>query len=188
MKPKILHFVVILLCYHIVIYSQENKTPNTLLLEASLHGNVQEIKKAIQLGADVNSKNNNGDTPLNMVAKLSYYKLVKYFIELGADVNTSNNDKLSPLHWGVEYNNVKIVKILLENGANVDARDSINETPLHYAGWTGNYESAKLLLKYGANPYANNNTGVTPLDLTIRQEHKKVEKLFQKARFRKLKG
>ena len=158
---------------------------NDLLLAAALHGNFKDIKKAMAQGANVNCKNNNNDTPLNMVAKLSYYNLVKYLIEKGAEVNTVNNDKITPLHWGVEYNNVKIVQLLLENDANIDARDSLYETPLHWAGWTGNYESARLLLKYGANPYSKNNTGVTPLELSIRQEHKKVERLFNKKKYKK---
>ena len=82
-------------------------------------------------GADVNCKDSNGNTSLNMVAKLSYFHLVEYFVEKGAEVNTANNEKITPLHYGVEYNNVKIVRLLLEKGANIDARDGIHETPLH---------------------------------------------------------
>lgn len=153
------------------------------LVAAALHGDVQGIKKAINEGADVNVQDEEGFTPLNRAAKLSYYHLVNYFIQLGADVNIPNNEKITALHYGVEYNNVKIVKLLLANNANLDARDGIKECPLHWAGWTGNYEVAKLLLKNGANPYAKNNTGVTPIDLTIRQEHKKLEKLFKKRKY-----
>lgn len=158
---------------------------NMRLLAAALHGNVQEIKKAITEGADVNCKDSSGNTPLNMVAKLSYYKLVKYFVEKGAEVNTANKDRITPLHWGVEYNNTNIVLLLLQKGANTDARDGINEAPLHWAGWTGNIESAKLLLQYGANPYAKNNSGVTPLDLTVRQEHTELEKIFRQAKYKR---
>lgn len=168
------------------------KTPNSVadfaLLEASLHGDVQGIKKAIKDGANVNIQDAEGFTPLNRSAKLSYYHLVYYFVELGADVTIPNDENITPLHYGVEYNNIKIVKLLLENGADIDARDKITESPLHWAGWTGNYEAAKLLLKHGANPYAKNNTGVTPIDLTIRQEHKKLEKLFKRKKYQKFKN
>ena len=158
---------------------------NKQLLAAALHGNVQDIKRAMTLGADVNCKDSLGNTPLNMVAKLSYFKLVKYFIEQGANVNTANNDRITPLHYGVEYNNVRIVNLLLEKGANIHATDGIQETPLHWAGWTGNIEAARLLLAKGANPYLGNNTGVTPLDLTIRQEHKELELLFRSPAYKK---
>lgn len=162
------------------------KEADKALVAAALHGDVQAIKKAINEGANIDIQDDEGFTPLNRAAKLSYFHLVKYYIELGADVNIPNNNKITPLHYGVEYNNVKIVNLLLEEGANIDARDSIQECPLHWAGWTGNYEVAKLLLKYGANPYTKNNTGVTPIDLTVRQEHKKLEKLFKKKRYKKL--
>ena len=158
---------------------------NKLLLAAALHGNVQDIKKAILRGADINCRDTNGSTPLNMVAKLSYFHLVKYFVDKGAEVNTANNEKITPLHYGVEYNNVKIVKLLLEKGANIDARDNIYETPLHWAGWTGNIEVARLLLKYGANPYTENNSGVTPIFNAVRQEHWKLENIFKKAKYKK---
>ncbi|MCU0467244.1 MAG: ankyrin repeat domain-containing protein [Arcicella sp.] len=161
------------------------ESANQLLLAAALHGNVQDIKKAMLKGADVNCRDENGNTPLNMVAKLSYFHLVKYFVEKGAEVNTSNNEHITPLHYGVEYNNVKIVKLLLEKGANIDARDGIYETPLHWAGWTGNIEAARLLLDYGANPYTPNNSGVTPLFNAIRQEHWKLEKIFKKSKYLK---
>lgn len=158
---------------------------DSLLLAASLHGNVREIKEAIRMGADINCVNENRESPLNMVSKLSYEFLVTYFIELGANVNTANNNKITPLHWGVEYNNIEMVRLLLKKGADLNARDGINETPLHWAAWTGNYESAKWLLKYGANPRATNNTDVTPIDLAKRQEHDKLYSLLIKKRFTK---
>lgn len=185
---SIVIFLFLLFCsFNSIAQTIIKETPTELLLNASLHGNVQDIKKAMAQGANINCKNANGDTPLNMVAKLSYYNLVKFFVDNGADVNTSNNDLITPLHYAVEYNNVRIVNILLQNGADIDARDNINETPLHWTGWTGNLESAKLLLKYGANPYLGNNSGTTPLDLSIRQEHKAVEKLFKKKKYYKFK-
>ena len=102
---------------------EKQNSANKLLLAAALHGNVQDIKKAMSRGAEANCKDTNGNTPLNMVAKLSYFHLVKYFVEKGAEVNTTNSEKITPLHYGVEYNNVKIVKLLLEKGANIDARE-----------------------------------------------------------------
>ena len=204
---KILYILIIpfLLIISIKISAQEpisdtiptnggNKTTklesaNKLLLAAALHGNVQDIKKAMLRGADVNCRDSSsGNTPLNMVAKLSYYHLVKYFVEKGAEVNTANNEKITPLHYGVEYNNVQIVKLLLEKGADIHARDNIYETPLHWAGWTGNVEAARLLLKYGANPYTENNSGVTPIFNAIRQEHWKLENIFKKSKYKKRKS
>jgi ankyrin repeat protein len=185
MKRLAILFVLIISTSQLA-FSQKSSSQlfaDSLLLAASLHGNVYEIKNAIRLGANVNAINENGDSPLNMVSKLSYEFLVAYFIKLGANVNTANHNKITPLHWGVEYNNVAIVKLLLKKGADLNARDGINETPLHWAAWTGNYQSAKWLVRYGANPRVPNNTGVTPIDLAKRQEHQKLYRLLTKKRF-----
>ncbi len=186
MKPLIFAFIIVF-TITTDLFAQKTASQlkaDSLLLAASLHGNVKEIKEAIRLGADVNAINANGESPLNMVCKLSYEFLVGYFVSLGAKVNTTNNNKITPLHWGVEYNNIAIVKLLLQKGANLDARDGINETPLHWAAWTGNYKSAKWLLKFGANPLAANNSGVTPVDLAKRQEHDKLYGLLRRKRFK----
>ncbi|MBI5423270.1 MAG: ankyrin repeat domain-containing protein [Opitutae bacterium] len=160
-------------------------TPTARLLEAALHGNLQEIRRAVQDGAEINARNANGDTALSLVAKLSYYNVVRFLVEQGAEVNVANHDRITPLHWGVEYNNVRIVKLLLEKGADVHATDKIQETPLHWAGWTGSLEAAKLLLDYGANPYAGNNTGVTPIFNAQRQEHTELHELLTREEYRR---
>jgi ankyrin repeat protein len=179
--------VIISLFISSTLCAQQKDSANQLLLAAALHGNVQDIKKALELGADINAKNEMGATALNMVCKLSYEFLVTFLIEKGATVNSPNNDHIYPLHYAVEYDNVAIVKALLKNGADINVLDGIQETPLHWAGWTGNIRAAKLLLKQGANPYKGNNSGVTPIDLTIRQEHKKLQHLFQKRKYRHFK-
>jgi ankyrin repeat protein len=155
---------------------------NSILINGATYGNVKEIKKALDLKAEINFKNKEGQTALYLVAKLCRYDLVKLLVENGAEINTAGNDKITPLHWVVEYDKIKIVKYLLERGANVQARDALNETPVHWAGWTGNIESAKLLLKFGGDCYAKNNGGTTPLDLAKMQEHKELEKLFENSK------
>lgn len=148
-----------------------------MLCEAAVTGNVIAFKEAIELGADVNTKNLEGQTPLCIVAKCRF-DLVKTLIENKADVNMQSDDKISPLHWAVEYDNVDIVEYLLKNGADTELRDGNYETALHWAAWTGHHKSAELLLQYGANKSVQNGEGITPIDLASRQGHNKVSKLF----------
>jgi ankyrin repeat protein len=124
MKSIVTILIVILSSSNIIAQNAIGESPTELLLKASLHGEFREIKKAMALDADVNAKNANGDTPLSMVAKLSYYFIAKYFVDNGANVNVSNNDKISPLHFAVEYNNLKMVNLFLKNGADINAKDS----------------------------------------------------------------
>lgn len=151
---------------------------NRMLYESSVTGNVADFKKAIEHGADVNSKNSEGQTPLCLVSKCRI-DLVKLLVEKGADVNLQSDDEISPLHWAVEYDNEEIVEYLLTHGAKTDSRDKLYETPVHWAAWTGHHRSAKLLLSYGGDPTLKNSGGITPIDLANRQGHIEVTKLFQ---------
>ena len=181
MKPLLL--TVFLLFNFVLAKSQNEATQN--LLNASLHGDWQGMKAAILSGADVNATDENGDTPLLMVTRLSYFKQTKFLVENGANVNVANKKNITPLHYAVEYNNVQMIKLLLDNQANTEAVDNINETPMHWACWTGNIKAAKLLIKYGANPHPINNTGIKPIDLAKRQEYYSLYNYLNKRRYYK---
>ena len=57
---------------------------------------VEEVKKLIKKGADVNTKNQNGWTPLHLASWNRYLKIVELLIKNGADVNAENKrDKTS---------------------------------------------------------------------------------------------
>ena len=86
-----------------------------------------------------------------------------------------DQDGMTPLHVAAKFH-----KEALKHPDVSKVKDKYGETPLHWAGWTGNLESAKLLLEYGANPHLGNNSGTTPLDLSVRQEHKKLEKYYNR--------
>lgn len=154
------------------------KIENEKLFEACITGNVFDLKQAIEKCDDLNIKNNEGQTPLCIVAKCRY-DLVKLLVEKGADVNLQSDEIISPLHWAVEFDNEEIVEYLLSKGADIYSRDHSYETPLHWAAWTGHYKSASLLLAYGDNPLVENRGGFTPLDLAKRQGHQKVIALFE---------
>jgi ankyrin repeat protein len=161
------------------VATQNVNAASEALVVAAVYGGVKEIKQALLDGAEINFKNNEGQTALYLVSKLSRYDLVELLLAHGADVNLVGDDKISPLHWAVEYNNTHIVELLLKNGASVTAKDGLGEIPLHWAAWTGRVESARLLLEYGSDPRAENNDGVTPIKLAVRQEHQELTQLFK---------
>lgn len=154
------------------------KKENEKLFQACFTGNVADLKLAIKECDDLNVKNNEGQTPLCLVAKCRY-DLVKLLVENGADVNLQSDERISPLHWAVEFDNEEIVEYLLSKGADINSRDHSYETPLHWAAWTGHHKAARRLLAFGGNPLAENTGGFTPLDLAKRQGHQQVITLFE---------
>jgi len=137
------------------------------------HAATKEVAELlIAKGADVNTKDNVGDTPIDLAdgeiaallrkhggktgKELSIYiaamsgniEAVKQHLNDGAEVNAKNSDGRTPLHLAAEGGHGEIVELLILKGANVNAKNDGGETPLDWA--TMSYpETAPLLRKHG---------------------------------------
>jgi cytohesin len=118
------------------------------------HKEVAELLLANK--ADVNAKNNVGETPLFSAASKEMAKLL-----LGnkADVNARDNGDETPLHEA----NKEVTEVLLANGADVNARTNNGTTPLHLAAFDGNKDRVSCLLASNADVNARTDDGDTPL-------------------------
>ena len=82
-------------------------------------------------GADVNSADDFGRTPLHVAASADYSEMVRFLIENGADIDlTTNGEKQTPLHFAAKNEAPQSVKILLAYGAELEVRDYKQRTPL----------------------------------------------------------
>ena len=55
------------------------------------------VKLLTESGADVNSRNSSGDTPLNLAAKQNQPEYIKILLEAGGHINTFNDGGLNAL-------------------------------------------------------------------------------------------
>ncbi len=111
-----------------------------VIITFSILGRLKTVDFLIENGADVNVKDNNGETPLMAASAFSNCRVIKLLIEKGADVNAKDNGGWSALIYAA-YNgkfcfhitvNIKIsteyvftgrdvsVSLLLRNGADAD--------------------------------------------------------------------
>ncbi len=104
-------------------------------------------------GADVNVKDNDGQTPLFWARNVD---IAKVLINNGADVNAKDIYGQTPLFWA---RNVDIAKVLINNGADVNAKDIYGRTPLFFAK---SKNEADLLIKNGADINIKDNRGNHP--------------------------
>jgi ankyrin repeat protein len=104
-----------------------------------------KVQDLIKRGADVNSKNNYGQTPLHRALGNNAIEIAKLLIDAGADVEAKNNYGLTPLHLASGNNHIEMTEFLLERGADVNAKDKYGRTPLYVAG---SDEMKTLLKKY----------------------------------------
>ena len=59
----------------------------------------ESLKFLIASGADINTKNSEGKTPLNCACYNDKFNIVKILIENGADINTKNSESKTPLNY-----------------------------------------------------------------------------------------
>jgi ankyrin repeat protein len=93
------------------------KNINEKLLEAVRLNKIEEVKKLIEKGADVNVVDEYGATALYWASYKGHSEIVKMLIEAGADVNVVNKYGITALHWASYKGHSEIVKMLKEAGA-----------------------------------------------------------------------
>ena len=93
------------------------KNINEKLLEAVKSNEIEEVKKLIKEGADVNVVDKNGATALHKASYWDHSEIVKMLIEAGANVNVVNKYGITALHLASLLGHSEIVKILKEAGA-----------------------------------------------------------------------
>ncbi len=131
------------------------------------------IRRLIREGADVNSKDDDGMTPLMLAASESKTpEVVSLLIEAGADVNAKDDDGMTPLTFAIwKSRTPEVVTLLIEAGADVNARDNLGMTPLMLAASVSKTpEIVTLLIEAGADVNAKGNNGRTPLSWATNPE------------------
>ncbi|MDD2998798.1 MAG: ankyrin repeat domain-containing protein [Candidatus Riflebacteria bacterium] len=128
---------------------------------------LEEFETAIKNGADVNARNELGESFLGLMAmKCPDPKTITAIIQAGANVNDATNGGFTPLMRAAAFNkNTEIMKVFLDAGADINARNENGSTPLMCAAdeYIGRSESIIFLLEHGADPDVKDARGVTVL-------------------------
>jgi len=147
------------------ITSQDNIT--ALYWVCKFAPNPTEIMKTlIQYGANVNFRNDQGETLLHLAVEYDRLEVIKLLLASGSSVNCANfSSGSTPLHFSMVP---EITRTLIRAGANVNAKNFSGCTPLHKSLFTAEPENLQILLAAGADAGLKNNDGLTPLALAKR--------------------
>ena len=123
---------------------------NYELLRAATEGNVETAKSLIDKGADVNTQNTLGWTPLHAAIWNSRQQMVEMLIENKADINKTNHKGEASLYFAAEKGQRSIVEMLIANGADINIVSNENKNALTIAREKGHNSIADFLTQNGA--------------------------------------
>lgn len=80
-------------------------------------GNLNEVKRLIISGADINTTDENGMTLLHWAAWAGHTDICKFLLDNGADINVRCKKGWTPLHWATFNGHIDTCKLLIDAGA-----------------------------------------------------------------------
>jgi beta-lactamase regulating signal transducer with metallopeptidase domain len=127
------------------------KALNGALLEACESGNLDDVTKLLDAGAQVNATVDGDGSPLIVAARAGELKTVLLLLERGADINLGVRGDGNPLIMAAREGHENIVKLLLDRGANIEQVVPGDENALIQASGAGQLAVVKLLVSRGAD-------------------------------------
>jgi len=146
--------------------TMQGQTP---LHNAAWCGDVDEAKRLLRAGADVNAVNDEGNTPLIYATVIpDNGPMIELLLSHGADPNIVNGENLTALMTTLGYNkfdtlNESVIPSMLKAKAGVNVRDEIGRGPLNLACENASPDTVSLLIDAGADVNQPAEDGWTPL-------------------------
>lgn len=116
---------------------------------AARSGQLERVTALLEEGAKVNSRDRNGDSPLNMAAAKGNAVLVDVLLKAGADVNLANLSGVTPLMGAAFSGNAEIVRRFLAAGAKIAPLDRVKKNAATYAAGKGCSDCLLELIRAG---------------------------------------
>ncbi len=134
------------------------------LMNAAAAGNVEQVKKLLDDGANPNARRQ-GVSAFAAAAQNGHVHVVELMLDYGSDVNLKDADNSTPLSWAAFAGKIEVVESLICHGAVIDAKASDGLMPVARAIMSNQVEIVEMLLQHGANPNAMAAFGETSISL-----------------------
>ena len=135
----------------------------------SMH-HLSAVEFLVKNGADINTRNNIGSTPLMQAVFEGSFEITDFLLSAGADANVHNQQGYTALLYAVSAGHVDTVRMLLQRGADPHLSDYWGKNALHYAAENGHAVIIRILLEADCNPNSLNRSSVTSLHMAaVRQ-------------------
>jgi ankyrin repeat protein len=134
------------------------------LMEAAKSNDLKKMEDLIKKGANVNSADDRGRTPLMYAAQAGSQQAIERLVKTyHADVNAKDINNQTALMKSSIMGKNDGVKFLLDNKAKIDEYDKFGRTALTYSARADHTDVLKTLLQKGADPNIRDDDGRSPL-------------------------
>ena len=133
------------------------------LFQASRYGDIANVRKYLDLGANIDVEDYRGLTSLQIACIYGHLDIVRLLLDRGANIEAAGGSTgQTALILASLEGELEVVKELLDRGANTEAADTLHRwNSLMLASWKGKLDVVKELVRRGANIFAKNSAGVT---------------------------
>jgi ankyrin repeat protein len=140
--------------------------------------NAAVAQTLIAYGADVHLRNENGFTPLHLLAQQGKVSAAEVLLDHQAEIEVRDNWGKTPLHGASEYGQPDMIEFLLEKGADINARDKQGLTAVNRAAQS-DYLAPKEARKKCAELLMSKGAEYTISDVVWLGDSTRVEKLLE---------
>ena len=144
---------------------------DTPLMAATKSKNYHVAKALLDAGADVDRKNNAGQTAVYQTVLYNHrdgvLEMLKLLLARGASPRLSARDLSWPIHMAAQHGRADCIVVLLDSGSDVDPPDAWGQTPLMRACQNSHINAVRLLLQRGGNVNLRDRNGCTALYLAV---------------------
>ena len=110
---------------------------NSELLDAAATGDISRVVRSLDQGANIETRNEAGATPLMWAAVNDHVAVVWLLIQRGANVNAKTDSGATALKGAAVQGHLEVVQALQRAGAEVNAKDNHGQNALDAARAAG---------------------------------------------------
>ena len=141
------------------------------LIQVLSDGRTDTALKLIDMGANVNEKDNKGNTALMVASENGLADIVSKLIESGANVQEKDDDGKTALMRAFENGKTDAATKLFEIGPKINEKDNDGKTLLMYASECSHTDAVSKLIELGVNVHEQDKYGNTALGWASRSRN-----------------